>query len=276
MELFSVRIVGALHCQVSQVSRHSHAQPWLVLHLHAFLPVFRTPCGVALWCHIMVAKASVKNTPFRLNYGQNPSTPLGIIADTSVPGARIFAEGMRDSLREASKAMEQAQARQKQAFDEHHRHQEFKEGDMVLLRTTNLNFKGPNARKLLPKWIGPMKILKRVNELAYKLDLPKSMRSYHTFHTSLLKLYKSPVAKSQLTQFEEVEYPSPEVESIIEEKEKIVRTRKGKKRKPVATFLVKWKNLGPEHNKWEPLSSFSGKPELEDMIRAFRRSQEDL
>ncbi|GJU24518.1 putative reverse transcriptase domain-containing protein [Tanacetum coccineum] len=49
-----------------------------------------------------------------------------------------------------------------------------------------LRFK--NNGKLSPRFIGPFKILKRVGEVAYVLELPKEMRGIHnTFHVSYLK-----------------------------------------------------------------------------------------
>jgi hypothetical protein len=41
----------------------------------------------------------------------------------------------------------------------------------VLLSTSNIKLKMPGARKLLPRWIGPFKVLKRVGKVAYKSEL---------------------------------------------------------------------------------------------------------
>jgi hypothetical protein len=41
--------------------------------------------------------------------------------------------------------------------------------------------------KLAYKYFGSFKILKKVGEVAYQLDLPKEARIHSTFHVSLLK-----------------------------------------------------------------------------------------
>jgi hypothetical protein len=59
----------------------------------------------------------------------------------------------------------------------------------VLLSTRNLKFK---VGKLIPKFIGPFKILEYIGESAYKLELLSLYdRLYPTFYISLLKEYMS-------------------------------------------------------------------------------------
>ncbi|KAI3759456.1 hypothetical protein L6452_07296 [Arctium lappa] len=67
---------------------------------------------------------------------------------------------------------------------------EFQVGDMVMLKISS--WKGVvrfvKKGKLKPRFVGPFAIIKRVGEVAYKLELPESMRGIHpTFHVSNLK-----------------------------------------------------------------------------------------
>ena len=45
-------------------------------------------------------------------------------------------------------------------------------------------------RNLLPRFIGPFKVLKKVSTIAYRLALPSSLSSVHeAFHVSMLRKY---------------------------------------------------------------------------------------
>ena len=45
------------------------------------------------------------------------------------------------------------------------------------------------SRKFTPKWLGPYKIVERIGELAYRLDLPPNMHLHPVFNVSRLKKY---------------------------------------------------------------------------------------
>jgi ribosomal protein L21E len=85
-----------------------------------------------------------------------------------------------------------AQSRQKSYADVRRRELEFKVGDQVLLKVSptkgvvRFGMKG----KLNPRYIGPFSIVERVGILAYRLELPESMKGVHdVFHISMLRKY---------------------------------------------------------------------------------------
>ena len=94
-------------------------------------------------------------------------------------------------MQEAKKHLLAAQNRLNLYADTKRREISFDVGTQVLLNTSNIKLKMPGVRKLLSRWIGPFKVLKRVGKVAYKLELPKTLKIHDVFHISLLKSYKT-------------------------------------------------------------------------------------
>jgi len=65
----------------------------------------------------------------------------------------------------------------------------FQVGDQVWLNSRNIHTTRP-AKKLDYKKLGPFKILEKVNNRSYRLDLPKSYKIHPVFHVSLLEQYQ--------------------------------------------------------------------------------------
>jgi Integrase zinc binding domain len=63
-----------------------------------------------------------------------------------------------------------------------------KKGNQVWLEGKNLSIKG--KRKLMPKRYGPFTITEEVTPVAFRLDLPESMKVHDVFHINLLSPYK--------------------------------------------------------------------------------------
>jgi hypothetical protein len=72
------------------------------------------------------------------------------------------------------------------------RKEPFVEGDLVYLSTKNINFPKGLARKLIPKFIGPYKILKDYRNHSFRIDLPSELKQrdvHDAFHASLLRVH---------------------------------------------------------------------------------------
>nr|GFB06707.1 putative reverse transcriptase domain-containing protein [Tanacetum cinerariifolium] len=83
-----------------------------------------------------------------------------------------------------------AHDRQKSYADLKRKPIEFQVGDKVMLKVSPwigvVRF--GKWRKLNPRYVGPFKVLERLGDVAYKLDLPKELsRVHNTFHVSNLK-----------------------------------------------------------------------------------------
>ncbi len=132
---------------------------------------------------------SIGTTPFYLNYGYHPKTPLSLSLPAGPPGpASSFLTELQSLQKSATLALTRAQQRMKNYVDKHRKDITFATGQKVLLKTANLNLKGP--RKFLPRYIGPFTIVKMCGPVACKLSLPESWRVHPVFHVCNLRLYK--------------------------------------------------------------------------------------
>jgi hypothetical protein len=197
---------------------------------------------------------SVQNTPFFLMYGQHPLYKANARLQSKVPAADAYTKGIEEAVAHAKQCLQKAQHRQKAYADRHRRHLQFETSTRVLLNSKNIKFKGLNCKKLLPRWLGPFEVTKRVGEQSYRLLLPDSMSRIHpVFHVSLLKEWKATGTRQPpppvVVADGEVEY---DVERILDDRQ----VKKGGK-VIARQFLVRWSGYGPEHDTWEPEENLS-------------------
>jgi hypothetical protein len=203
--------------------------------------------------------ASTKHTPFFLNTGLNPITPIVLAvmqADKSrCLAAYSYALSRQQALKDAMEHLKLARDRYKSYADSNRKDILFHVGDDVLLSTQNIN-KHHQSRKLYPKFVGPFKVTAQVNDVAYRLELPPSMPINDVFHVCLLKPYQKGTTPTPppipIVVEGEYEY---EVERILIHRDR----RQGKRCK--REYYVKWLGYGPEHCTWESEKNLTHAPE---------------
>ena len=132
---------------------------------------------------------SIRTTPFILNYGQHPLIPLNRgINRCHALAAKDFAQSMLSIIQEAKKHLLATQNKQKFYVDTKRKELFFDIGTQVRLHTSNIKLKILEAKKLLHRWIGPFRIVKKVGNVAFKLKFPKTLKIHLIFHVSLLKV----------------------------------------------------------------------------------------
>ena len=193
-------------------------------------------------------------SPFEDLYGYQVHVPsIAFNEDKLVnPMAKEELERMRQLLQLCKDNMKKAQDVMKANADVHRRHVEFQEGDYVLLKlpkSRHNTLKGSSNSKLAHRYYGPYLIVKRVGDLAYKLDLPSSTRIHNVFHVSNLKRFIGSLPQ----EMEELP-PMNEEGEIIYEPERIIgkRTRELRNRN-IDEYLVKWKLLPIDEATWQSL-----------------------
>ncbi|XP_074314964.1 uncharacterized protein LOC141651141 [Silene latifolia] len=87
--------------------------------------------------------------------------------------------------------LEKASRRMKKWADQNRRPREFKVGDMVMVKLNKeqMRFLRGRDKRLVRKYEGPIQVIKRIGEVAYKLDRPAWMKCHPVFHVSCLKPY---------------------------------------------------------------------------------------
>ncbi len=108
------------------------------------------------------------------------------------PGVRVFAQRMKDAILAAHDAILAARIKQTDDANRRRSPAPFTAGDLVYLSTTNLSLPKARARKLVPKYIGPYRILLDNGNNSYRLDLPSVLKQrgvHPVFHASLLRVH---------------------------------------------------------------------------------------
>ncbi|XP_075074480.1 uncharacterized protein LOC107825951 [Nicotiana tabacum] len=190
--------------------------------------------------------------PYEALYGRRCRSHIGWFEPTKV--GLLGPDLVHDVLEKVDliqQRLKTAQSRQ-QSYTDVHRHKlEFKEGDQVFLKVSPIKSVMRFGKKgmLSPRFIGPYRILKRIREVAYKLELPASMTLVHpVFHVSMLRGYvhdHAHIVSPEVVDINDgLTYDEEPVE-ILDRQVRRLRT------KDIASVKVLWRNHDIEEATWE-------------------------
>ena len=110
---------------------------------------------------------------------------------------------------------------------------------------------GPKSLKAFTKVDWPISVVQRIGVVAYRVQLPDTLKIHNVFHVSLLRPYVADgrVQPSPPPVFEED--ASYEVERVLSHEDR------GSHSRPKKFYLIKWLGCALEHNSWEPECNLS-------------------
>jgi hypothetical protein len=156
---------------------------------------------------------------------------------------------LADVRKEAEAALRLSKKQMKEQFEQNKcTAHVFKVGDMVWLTAKDIKIH-QKMPKLKPQQLGLYKVLERIGDPDYRLELPFYLNLNSVFHVSCLSPWhnnsphKSPPPESVVVQGEE-EY---EINSIIDSR--VYRRQ--------LQYLVCWKGYSEGENTWEPAKNLS-------------------
>ncbi|GKD87628.1 RNA-directed DNA polymerase, partial [Tanacetum coccineum] len=130
--------------------------------------------------------SSTRFSPLEVMYKTYPRHVVDLV---DLPGkTNIQANRMVEEVQATHEVVRanitEANAKYKIAADKHHRKKLFQVGDEVMVFLRKERFPVGTYSKLQPKKYGPYKVLRKINDNAYVVDLPNTMSISKTFNVS--------------------------------------------------------------------------------------------
>ena len=143
----------------------------------------------------------------------------------------------------------------------------FEVGDKVwLLKGESIKNR---KKKLSNQMLGPFRIIKKVSNLAYELDLPKKMRCHPVFHVSLLEpFYENEFPDRARRKKRNISLTTDYIEKTPD-KINDMKVVNGKN-----FYLVSWKDRDIEDDSWIEESQIPDKQLIQEFERRLRKGKQ--
>lgn len=165
-----------------------------------------------LFAYREVPQFSTGFSPFELLYGHTVRGPLDILneswqgsikcEESVVSHVLAIRERLEGMMKLAEFNLKTAQKQQSQTYNQKARLREFAPDDQVLLLLPTTH------NKLLAKWQGPYRVVRRVGKVNYLIDMHDHQKRRRNFHVNLLKKWETPVVECCMAEeVEEEDFP---------------------------------------------------------------------
>ncbi|XP_072083760.1 uncharacterized protein [Arachis hypogaea] len=210
---------------------------------------------IAQFSYNLQRSESTGKSPFEIVTGQQPLTPHSLSSSYSgkSPGAYHMIKSWEEQADVTRSYLDKAAKRMKKWADKKRRHASYQVGDKVMIKLLPQQFKAFRKvhKGLIRKYEGPFEIIGRVGEVAYKVQLPPSMKIHPVFHVSMLKPYHAD--QDEPSRGNSSRAPPVVIRSFDKEIEEILANRVVRRRgvPPSIQYLIKWKGLPITEASWE-------------------------
>ena len=113
---------------------------------------------------------------FKALYGYDASNFIDhIFGDSIAPNSKDWIEESQEILKVLKDNLQVSQNQQKKYEDQHRFEKHFQANELVYLRLhpyKQTTIKGKGSENLKPRFYGPYKVIQKIREVAYELELP--------------------------------------------------------------------------------------------------------
>ncbi|KAD3640739.1 hypothetical protein E3N88_29962 [Mikania micrantha] len=203
---------------------------------------------------------SIQCTPFEALYGRKCRSPIcwSEIGENRIIGPELIQE-TTDKIALIQERIKAARDRQKSYADNRRRPLEFQIGDLVMLKVSPWKgiFRFRKRGKIAPRFVGPFRILERIESVAYRLELPPELSNIHdVFHVSNLK--KCLADESLIVPLKEIQIDG-KLQFREEPVELMDREMKVLKRSRIPIVKIRWNSQCGTEYTWEREDQMKGK-----------------
>ncbi|GJX12271.1 RNA-directed DNA polymerase [Tanacetum coccineum] len=129
-------------------------------------------------------------SPFEVVYGRNLITHLDLVPVPEVGEGADQSEQIKELHRSVQEHIIRHNKQYKEHADKRRKQVLYREGDLVWIHLRKERFPAGRFGKLKPRGDGPFRVLKKINDNAYKIELPGHYNVSATFNVADLSPYK--------------------------------------------------------------------------------------